>query len=146
MTRLSAGLPTELLATGDLYDVNEATCHDLARGGEMTLGKLVELFGFETLTGAVNLDSQVTSGYTSDLLSDVIANAGEHSAWITVQRHINILGVAKLKEIVAIIFPRKLQPEPEVIQKAKDEQIALLRDHRSAFEISGLIYSALIKG
>lgn len=112
----------------------------------MTLGKLVELFGFETLTGEVNLNSQVTSGYTSDLLSDVIANAGEHSVWITVQRHINILGVAKLKEIVAIIIPRKLQPEPEVIQKAKDEQIAILRDHRSAFEISGLVYSALTKG
>ena len=112
----------------------------------MTLGKLVELFGFETLTGEVNLNAEVISGYTSDLLSDVIANAGEHSVWITVQRHINILGVAKLKEIVAIIIPRKLQPEPEVIQRAKAEQIAILLDHRSAFEISGLVYSALKKG
>ena len=39
----------------------------------MTLGKLVELFGFETLTGEVNLNAEVISGYTSDLLSDVIA-------------------------------------------------------------------------
>jgi hypothetical protein len=112
----------------------------------MTLGKLVEQFGFESLTGDVNLDKEVKSGYTSDLLSDVIANVGEHSVWITIQRHINILGVAKLKDVVAIIIPRKLQLGPEVIQKARDEQIAILRDQRSAFEISGLIYNALAKG
>jgi predicted transcriptional regulator len=54
--------------------------------------------------------------------------------------------VAKLKDVVAIIIPRKLQLGPEVIQKAQDEQIAILRDQRSAFEISGLIYNALAKG
>ena len=112
----------------------------------MTLGTLVTLCNLEPMTGEVNLNEEVTSGYTSDLLSDVIANAAEHSVWITIQRHINILGVAKLKEIVAIIIPRKLQLEPEVVQRAKDERIAILRDHRSAFEISGLVYNALTKG
>ncbi len=112
----------------------------------MILGKLVEMYNFETVTGKVNLNKEIASGYTSDLLSDVIANAAEHSVWITIQRHVNILGVAKLKDIVAIIIPRKLPLDPEVVEKAKDEQIAILRDHRSAFEISGLVYNALTKG
>jgi predicted transcriptional regulator len=112
----------------------------------MTLGKLVNLLDFETLTGEVNLDKEVKSGYVSDLLSDVIANIEEGSVWITIQRHINILGVAKLKDVVAIIIPRKLELEQEVIERAKSEKIAILRDFRSAFEISGLIYNALSRG
>lgn len=112
----------------------------------MTLGELVILLDFETLTGEVNLDKEIKSGYVSDLLSDVIANIEESSVWITIQRHINILGVAKLKDIVAIIIPRKLELEQEVIERAKSEKIAILRDFRPAFEISGLIYNALNRG
>jgi predicted transcriptional regulator len=109
----------------------------------MTLGELTNVLGLEILTGDVNLDREVRAGYTSDLLSDVIANIEESSVWITIQRHVNVLGVAKLRDIIAIIIPRKLELEQEVVEKAKIEKIAVLRDHRSAFEISGLIYNAL---
>ncbi|MBA4417588.1 MAG: hypothetical protein C0392_06730 [Syntrophus sp. (in: bacteria)] len=112
----------------------------------MTVGELITKLNFENLTGEVNLDRTITSGYTSDLLSDVIANAAENAVWITVQRHVNILGVAKLKEICAIVVPRNLQVEGVVIEKAKSENIAILRDHHSAFEISGLIYNKLNEG
>jgi predicted transcriptional regulator len=109
----------------------------------MTVSELAGLLGFEVLTGDAGLDREVTSGYVSDLLSDVIANAEENSVWITVQRHINILGVAKLKDISAIIIPRKLQLEDDVLEKARDEKIAILRDSRTAFEISGVVYTIL---
>ncbi len=112
----------------------------------MTVGELAQMLGFEVLTGDIGIDRAVTSGYVSDLLSDVIANAQEHSVWITVQRHINVLGVAKLKDISAIIIPRKLQMETEVLEKARAEEVAILRDNRSAFDIAGVVYNALHKG
>ena len=112
----------------------------------MTVGELAATLEFEVLTGNVNLDRTVGSGYVSDLLSDVIANIEDNSVWITVQRHVNILGVAKLREVSAIIIPRKLELDNEVLEKAKSEGIAILRDQRSAFEISGMIYNALRKG
>ena len=109
----------------------------------MTVGELANTLEFENLTGNVNLDKTIESGYTSDLLSDVIANANKNAVWVTVQRHINILGVAKLKDICAIVIPRSLPVEDVVIEKAKAEGIAILRDRRSAFEISGILYDAL---
>ncbi len=109
----------------------------------MVVGDLITVFHFENLTGEINLARTIESGYTSDLLSDVIANAGANSVWITVQRHINILGVAKLKDVCAIVIPRSLVVEEAVIEKAKAEGIAILRDRRSAFEISGILYKAL---
>jgi predicted transcriptional regulator len=110
----------------------------------MRLVDLVESLGLEVLTGNANLDREVTSGYVSDLLSDVIANVEEGSVWITIQRHINILGVAKLKDVAAIIVSRGLQVEPEVIEKANQEGIPILRSNRSSFEVSGLAYNALL--
>ncbi len=112
----------------------------------MTLRELVNGLGFEVLTGEVGLDRPVEYGYTSDLLSDVIANVQENAIWITIQRHINILGVAKLKDVTAIVVPRSLQVEDNVIEKAKQEGVAILRDPRSAFELSGLIYNLLNRG
>ncbi|HOJ44026.1 MAG TPA: DRTGG domain-containing protein [Syntrophorhabdaceae bacterium] len=112
----------------------------------MTLGEIVKKLGFEVLTGDANLNKEITSGYVSDLLSDVIANIEQDSIWITIQRHINILGVAKLKDVASIIFPRNLTIEEDVIKKAKEEGIVLLRDKRTAFEISGLLYCILQKG
>jgi len=112
----------------------------------MTLSELAKHIGCEILTGNVNLDNDIKDGYVSDLLSDVIGNIKENSIWITIQRHINILGVAKLKDVIAIIIPRNLQLDKNVIEKAKEEEIAILRDSRSAFELSGLIYNLLQKG
>jgi serine kinase of HPr protein (carbohydrate metabolism regulator) len=112
----------------------------------VTLSELAKNLGCEILTGNVNLDRDIKNGYVSDLLSDVIGNIKENSIWITIQRHINILGVAKLKDVTAIIIPRSLQLEQNVIEKAIEEEIAILRDARSAFEISGLVYNYLQKG
>ncbi|HPU28771.1 MAG TPA: DRTGG domain-containing protein [Syntrophorhabdaceae bacterium] len=111
----------------------------------MTLGEIVKELGLEVLTGNINLNKEIKSGYVSDLLSDVIANIEQDSIWITIQRHINILGVAKLKDVIAIVIPRNLSVEEEVIKKAKEEGIAILRDRRNAFEITGLLYNMLKK-
>jgi predicted transcriptional regulator len=120
--------------------------HRRKRGREdMTLAQLVSTLGFEVITDNINMDRNVRTGYTSDLLSDAIANIQEDSVWITMQRHINILGVAKLKDAVAIVIPRNLQVEESVVEKAKEEGIAILRGSQTAFEISGLIYNALAK-
>ena len=112
----------------------------------MTVRDFAQTLGLEILTGEVNLEEALNEGYTSDLLSDVIAHAPENSVWVTVQRHINILGVAKLKNIVAIITPRNLNVESEVIEKACAQGIAMLRSRLSAFEITGRAYEVLKKG
>jgi predicted transcriptional regulator len=109
----------------------------------MKLAELVDSLSLEVLTARTRLDRDVTNGYVSDLLSDVIANVEEGSVWITIQRHINILGVAKLKDVAAIIISRGLQVDPEVIDKANQEDITILRSKGSSFEVSGLIYQAL---
>jgi hypothetical protein len=54
--------------------------------------------------------------------------------------------VAKLKDVSAVIIPRKLELEESFLEKARQEGIAVLRGAPSAFELSALVYELLKRG
>lgn len=107
----------------------------------MTVTDVIASLELECL--AAGSSQEVTSGYTADLLSDVIANAEEGALWITVQRHLNIVAVAQLKKVAGIILTRGAEVAPEVVAKAGQEGIYLLRTKENAFTISGRLYGLL---
>lgn len=110
----------------------------------MKIKEIIEGLRLRALAGTENLDVDVTGGYTSDLLSDVIANSKEGSLWITLQIHQNIVAVAKLKDLAGIIIVNNREPDEETLKKAKEEKVPVLCSNEMAFEISGKLY-ALIK-
>lgn len=85
-------------------------------------------------------ETVVNGGYVSDLLSDVMGNADEGEVWITLQSHMNVVAIASLKEIPAIIFVKGIRPSEDVIKKADHEQIVLLGTEDSTFNIAGKLY------
>jgi hypothetical protein len=99
-------------------------------------------FGFECVQTDFQ-DSPVVNGYTSDLLSDVMAKAGEASALITIQAHKNTVAVATLVGINTIVICNSRPIPEEMTASAKAEGIAIFRTDKSQFEVSGLLYCAL---
>ena len=106
----------------------------------MKLTEIIEKLQLKVLTGQENLDVEVTGGYTSDLLSDVIANSKEGNLWITLQIHQNIIAVAKLKDLSGIIIVNSRKPDEDTLQKAKEENVPLLSSEEMAYEVSGKLY------
>jgi len=109
----------------------------------MTLKKIAESLGLNVLTAEDMLDTEVNTGYTSDLLSDVMANAKQSNLWITLQLHQNIVAVAKLKELSGIVMVNDRMPEKDTMKKAEEEKIPLLTTSDSAFVISGKLYGLI---
>ncbi|RLC88451.1 MAG: hypothetical protein DRI37_05215 [Chloroflexi bacterium] len=109
----------------------------------MRLNELVDLLALEHLTPAVSLDRPVTGGYCGDLLSDVLASARPDEVWITIQRHINTVAVAKVTGIAAIIVCKGIRPNDDVIHKAEEDGIVLLSARESAFEVAGRVHRLL---
>ena len=109
----------------------------------MKLMEIIEKLQFEVLTAKDKLDEEVTGGYTSDLLSDVIANSKKGSLWITLQTHQNIIAVARLKDLAGIIIVNNREPDVDTLAKAKEENVPLLRSREMAFEISGKLYALI---
>lgn len=99
-------------------------------------------FNLELAAGTRGLDRDVVGGYCGDLLSDVIANASSGSIWLTIQSHQNIIAVAVLKELAAIVLVNGHGPDAATKAKAEEEGIPLLLSSTSAFQLAGEFYSA----
>lgn len=112
----------------------------------MTLKDLVAELDLEVKSGENQLTRQVTRGYASDLMSDVIAGAMEGDVWVTLQVHVNIIAVAAMKDIAAIILTQSRNPEQETLEKSVDENIPILISKLPAFELVGRIYALGIPG
>ena len=109
----------------------------------MKIKEIIDKLHLKTLAGQGNLDTEVTGGYTSDLLSDVIANSKEGNLWITLQIHHNIIAVAKLKDLAGIIIVNDREPDEETLKKANEENVPVLCCQDMAFEISGKLYELI---
>ena len=108
----------------------------------MNVKELVDRFNLHVASGQNKLDRQIQSGYCGDLLSDVMANAPDGCIWLTVQTHQNIVPVAVLHEMAAVILTGGQEPDQETIEKADAEGIPILMGPQSAFDLAGQVCSA----
>lgn len=108
----------------------------------MKISKIVQSLGLNPLTERYN-DREIRGAYVSDLLSDVMTNAKAGEIWITLQVHINIIAVATLKNLPAIIITNNRRPDDETIRKANEEGVALFKTSLSTFEVAGRLYQIL---
>jgi serine kinase of HPr protein (carbohydrate metabolism regulator) len=109
----------------------------------MKVSDLVQQLGLKILGGEKGLNREITGGYTSDLLSDVMGHAGAGQVWISLQTHKNVMAIASLKELAAVIVVKGLRPETDMLEHAGLEDIPVLGTTEEAFEISGKIYQLL---
>jgi len=107
----------------------------------MNLDQIIKELDLKILTKQKSL-SEVSPeiGYVSDLLSCVIANAPHHCIWVTIQAHPNIVAVAALAEIAAVIITEDAKPDETTIAKANDEGITLLSTPKSSFYVVGKLW------
>ncbi len=114
---------------------------------KIDLEKFSEIIQGEIITKKDGIEEVIiTGGYVSDLLSDVMGNAKDGQLWITIMRHLNVIAVASLAGIPAVVFARNLKPEATIIERAEKEEIALVVSPLTTFEIAGLLYQELHSG
>lgn len=112
----------------------------------MDLQTIKEKLNLTLLTEERDFSSiQIESGYQSDLLSCVMTGAQPHSIWVTLIANINIVAVASLLEISAIIITENAQPNQETISRANMEEIVLLSTSASNFHVAGQLWDLGIK-
>jgi len=112
----------------------------------LTVGELVQALPLTVVAATGGLDGSVKSGYASDLLSNVMGFASPGSVWVTMQGHQNIIAVASLSSLAAVVVAGGVAPEPETIHKAKTEGITLLTCELSSFELVGRLYQLGVPG
>jgi hypothetical protein len=108
----------------------------------MRISELGPVLGLEAAQDAY-ADREISMGYASDLLSDVMANAKADGVLVTVQAHKNAVAVASLVELGAIIVCNSRPLPEDMLEAARQEGVAVFRSAENAFEISGRLWAAL---
>ena len=81
-------------------------------------------------------DADIRSGYTSDLLSDVMGNALDDSVLVTIQAHKNTIAVATLVGMAAVVICNNREVPQDMIDAANDEEVAVFRTGKNQFAVS----------
>ena len=91
--------------------------------------------GLDVKAGSAGLEKEVTGGYASDLLSDVMANAKEGDVWVTLHRHPNVVAVALTGGLAGIVLVNGREPEATTAEKAEEEGVPILVSDLATFEL-----------
>lgn len=105
----------------------------------MKITDLSEKIKGTILTGKSGADREIASTYCCDLLSWVMSHAKKGSCWITVQTHLNVIAVASLLELPCIIVPENIDVEESTVNKAIEEEIAIIKSPLDAYSICSII-------
>ncbi|HKL37327.1 MAG TPA: hypothetical protein VJ876_00430 [Bacteroidales bacterium] len=109
----------------------------------MVVSDLVEKFGLDIYSGKEGTGRTVAGGYASDLLSDVMGHAQEGQVWITLQTHKNVMAIASLKDLAAVILVKGNQPDEDAALQSNEEGVPILGTSLQTFEMVGKLYEAL---
>jgi len=109
----------------------------------VTVGEMASALELHVHVGEDTLAKEVKGGYAGDLLSDVMSHAKECCVWMTIQTHQNIVAVAVLTGVAAVVICGGRMPDGDTLVKARKEGISVLGSPESLYETVGRVYSKL---
>jgi hypothetical protein len=112
----------------------------------MRLHELAESLDLRELTPAVGADEEITRGYTSDLLSDILANAPAGGVLVTIQVNPDVVAVAGLAGLRAVIFSCGRTPDDGTVGRAAAEGLSLFGSQADSFEMVGRLWDSGLRG
>jgi len=109
----------------------------------MIVEEIANKLNLTVFGGRNGLTKEVTFGYSSDLMSDVMGNADAGNLWITLQTHRNVLAIASLKELAGVVIVKGLRPDEDMLTQCEAENIPVLGTFDETFVISGKLFQLL---
>jgi predicted transcriptional regulator len=112
----------------------------------MTLREIGELLNAEILCGEELLDKEISYGFGSDLMSDVLAYVKGKTVLLTGLTNTQVIRTAEMADLEAIIFVRGKRPDQELVSLAKENNIILMLTKDTMYTASGKLYSKGLNG
>ena len=112
----------------------------------MKLREVQEILKADVIVGKEKLDMEVKTAFGADLMSDVLAFAKAGSLLLTGLTNTQVIRIANVLDIAAIILVRGKKPTAETIDRAKELQIPILTTKYILFETAGRLYAKGIVG
>lgn len=112
----------------------------------VSLSKVIEHLKLEVLSSKEDVERPIEGGYAGDLLSCAMRGAKKNYVWVTLQSHTNVVAVASLLSLAAVIITEGKRPTPETLTQAEKEKVILLLTSEDTFSVVGRLYLLGIGG
>lgn len=112
----------------------------------MKLRDVKEILDADVIVGDEKLDIEVTTAFGADLMSDVLSFAKAGCLLLTGLTNTQVVRIANVLDMAAIILVRGKKPPAETISMAKSLQIPILTTKYILFETAGRLYAKGIVG
>ncbi len=99
----------------------------------MKVEELCRELGLEVLA-MPEPERKVSGGYVGDLLSWVMGRAKADNLWITIMTNINVIAVASLSDVAAVVVAEGAEIGEDIVARAEAQGINLLRSSLPAYE------------
>ena len=111
----------------------------------MTLQELIDSNKYQIINEGTDLSKELTKPFCCDLLSVAMSRASQGCVWVTVMSNVNTLAVASLTETGCIILAEGRTMEESCVDKAKEQDITVLRSTDPIFETAEAVYEMIKK-
>ena len=112
----------------------------------ISLRQIAKQLNLEVVSTSSGLNRPVAGGYAADLLSCAMNRAKKDYVWVTLQSHLNVVAVASLLGLAAVIITEGNQPDAETIARAEGEGVVLLLTPKTTFTVVGELASLGVQG
>jgi predicted transcriptional regulator len=112
----------------------------------LKLREVKEILDADVIVGDEKLDIEVTTAFGADLMSDVLSFAKAGCLLLTGLTNTQVVRIANVLDMAAIILVRGKKPPAETISMAKSLQIPILTTKYILFETAGRLYAKGIVG
>ena len=108
----------------------------------MTLKEVAVLLNARIIHENGHLDKVIRHAFAADLMSDVLRLDTSEMLLITGLANLQVIRTAEMSYICFVLFVRGKQASPDMIDLAKECNIAILQCKQSMFKVCGELYKA----
>lgn len=112
----------------------------------MLLKEIKNILKCRSLTSEKLLDKEIDYCFGADLMSDVLRYARTGSLLLTGITNNQVIQVAEIMDLSAVIFVRGKQPEQNMIEQADKRNLPLLTTDNLMFDACGILYTNGLRG
>ena len=108
----------------------------------MRIREIVRLLSAEVVCGEAELDTEVYSACSSDMMSDVLAHNDNQAVLLTGLVNPQVVRTSMMMDVHCLIFTRSKKPTPEMVKLAEENGMVVLCTAKRMYVASGVLYAA----
>ncbi|MBQ3222203.1 MAG: hypothetical protein IJB41_01175 [Clostridia bacterium] len=107
----------------------------------MKAAEIAQLLEAEVYTGKDQLEMELLTAFSGDMMSDVLAFPKENMVLLTGLLNTQVMRTCEMLDIHCVVFVRGKKPSDDILEMAEENEILVMSTRNGMYVSSGILYS-----